>query len=676
LEVFVELEFTTPAGPVEFIVEVIVPVYNPPRLTKLPVFLTQWTHRGWANTAINRGYLAVVYPAADSRDAAPDFQRAYKNTSSMALIHARAFVASRVLDYLLGPTFGDGFPAPVPTLNATAVCISGHSRNGKQSIIAAAFDERFTAVVGSSPGAPISTPWQFSSHNFYGEPPSASAGVPPFWWIASAASYDAHPEMLPMDGHGILSMVAPRRLAVSTAWTDREGDTTLGTEAAVRAAQDVYDFLGAPRSTLTILHRPGDHHGFNDVQSYFDFFDYSFGRLSPDFALGYAGQPPNASPFPLSFLTAVGGFDWNMWNETFGATAPLPPPPSTPLEDRVSWLLQLEEASGAGGVYGVGSSYAEEGPGNFRYNTVMMSADFDFSETGIPSLSVSRVPVSFGEYLTANVYFPRNSTAAALPAVIWLHPYAYATGYVAAYGQTQVIPELVTKGGAVVIAFDLLGFGSRIRQGGTTFFARHGDRASPFGNMVRDVRAAIDFLMCTSVRSSSCWTGGDPGLDPAVLNAIPRVDTSRIFLAGYSLGGNVALHAAALDSRVAGVAAFSGFTPYRNDTVGKSTGGLRRLAHIHALLPRLGLFLSNEGAVPYDYEELIASLAPRPVLLVSSELDRDATLSDIIKCTQDARAAWTDTTLLNHTITAGVTSMGDFETELLVSWLAFTRRTV
>lgn len=51
----------------------------------------------------------------------------------------------------------------------------------------------------------------------------------------------------------------------------------------------------------------------------------------------------------------------------------------------------------------------------------------------------------------------------------------------------------------------------------------------------------------------------------------------RIFLAGYSLGGNVALHAAALDARVAGVAAFSAFTPFRTDSNDRPTLGLRRL---------------------------------------------------------------------------------------------------
>jgi hypothetical protein len=653
-EIFVELTFSTPSGAIDFIIEIIVPRSEGP----LPIFLTQWTHRGWSSIAVSRGYLAVVYPASDGHDVAPAFQIAFgHNNTSMGLIHARAFVASRVLDYVLGPHFGNGFPAPVPLINASAVCISGHSRNGKQSVIAAAFDERISAVVGSSPGAPVSTPWQYGTPNFYGEPPSAS--LPSAWWIPSTAQYDYHPEDLPMDGHGVLALVSPRALAISTAWTDREGDHTAGTEAGVRAARDVYALLGAGEQSLTILHRPGDHHGYVDVHTYFDFFDHHFGRLSAGFPMGYSPD------FSLSFLTNVGGFNYSLWNASFGAAVP-PPPPIAPLSERVSWLLQLNE-SASGGYYGSGTSYAEEGPANFRYPSVMMSSDFDVDENGVSSAVVRRASVSFGEYLTCNVYYPANATGA-LPAVVWLHPYSYATGFVSTYGQAQVIPALVNSG-IVVLSFDQVGFGSRLRQGGTTFFARHGASASPFGHMVRDVRASMDFLICTSVNASSCWAGADTGLYPDALKAIPRVDASRIFLAGYSLGGNVALHAAALDPRVAGVAAISAFTPFRSDNITKATGGLRRLYEIHGVLPRLGLFL-QETSVPYDYDELIAALAPRPVLLVSAELDRDATLSDVVACVSAARRAWTNPTLLNHTVTSGGTRMGEYEASLLASWVS------
>ena len=93
----------TETDTVSFIIEILKPPapekFGP--LPALPVFLTQWTHRQWALIGLNRGFLSVVYPGADQgTDAAPLFQAAFPQ-SSMALIIARAFVASRTLDYIL-----------------------------------------------------------------------------------------------------------------------------------------------------------------------------------------------------------------------------------------------------------------------------------------------------------------------------------------------------------------------------------------------------------------------------------------------------------------------------------------------------------------------------------------------------------------------------------------------
>jgi cephalosporin-C deacetylase-like acetyl esterase len=55
------------------------------------------------------------------------------------------------------------------------------------------------------------------------------------------------------------------------------------------------------------------------------------------------------------------------------------------------------------------------------------------------------------------------------------------------------------------------------------------------------------------------------------------LDPTRLTVAGYALGGNVALHASALDERIKSVAVFSGFTPFRTDYNNKTTGGLQRL---------------------------------------------------------------------------------------------------
>ena len=87
--------------------------------------------------------------------------------------------------------------------------------------------------------------------------------------------------------------------------------------------------------------------------------------------------------------------------------------------------------------------------------------------------------------------------------------------------------------------------------------------------------AAVDFLLCLGPETrhtAACFDAqaGEP-------DAIPNVDPDRIYVMGYSLGGNVALHTAAMDDRVAGAASISGFTPYRTDTNERPTGGIRRL---------------------------------------------------------------------------------------------------
>ena len=226
---------------------------------------------------------------------------------------------------------------------------------------------------------------------------------------------------------------------------------------------------------------------------------------------------------------------------------------------------------------------------------------------------------------------------------MWLHPYSYNTAYNPRYMQSRVHEDLA-KAGFVVLAFEMTGFGLRNFQGGARFYERHGGRASLLGDHVRNARAAVDLLYCRTAagrRDARCATGAVPGTPEADVNEkLPLIDASRLALAGYSMGGNVALHAAALDDRVTAVAAFASFTPMRTDVAGRSTGGGRRLFELHALVPRLGLFEGREERTPYDYAELLAALAPRPTLVYAPQQDRDATHADVQRCAANASAAW------------------------------------
>jgi hypothetical protein len=44
--------------------------------------------------------------------------------------------------------------------------------------------------------------------------------------------------------------------------------------------------------------------------------------------------------------------------------------------------------------------------------------------------------------------------------------------------------------------------------------------------------------------------------------------------------------------------------------------------------------------VPYDYDQLIATVAPRPVLVVQPSMDRDATPADVRGAVESARKVY------------------------------------
>ena len=75
------------------------------------------------------------------------------------------------------------------------------------------------------------------------------------------------------------------------------------------------------------------------------------------------------------------------------------------------------------------------------------------------------MPVSFGENVRGNLYFDPNVKEPAA-AVIWLHPFSYASGYNEGYGVegTTVYHRLAAEGYAV-LAFDQCGFGTRLLEG-------------------------------------------------------------------------------------------------------------------------------------------------------------------------------------------------------------------
>jgi pimeloyl-ACP methyl ester carboxylesterase len=454
-----------------------------------------------------------------------------------------------------------------------------------------------------------------------------------------------------MDGHGILGLIAPRHAAVATAWQDREGDQVFANEMSMQAASKVYELLGAPTG-LKLLYRQGDHHGRISVVGFFDYFDVCFGRSGgggSDFGLPAVAAIPQ--PVALSFVSPA-GFDWAswaVWAASVNISRSSAPPPDRPLAERIGWLLdtsptQLPDA------FNMGDAWCEEADPGGYISLLMNHVGPAITGKGGPHpKNISTVPFSFGTYITASAFFDTGAIArhhgeSAAPVAIWLHGFNYNRGFDTLGNNTGAFLTLCELG-YVVVAFDQIGFGMRLQEGGSAFYTRHRHTggASLLGKMVADVRALVDTLYCFSKegrQDAKCFRAGSWDPQPQRLSVIPNIDYARLAVVGYSLGGMVALFAAAQDQRISAVCSIAGFTPMRTDTTNRSTGGLKRLSHLHALLPKLGLYIGHEQEVPLDYIDLLAAIAPRPTLLIIPTKDRDATFADVTNCTNIAKSFW------------------------------------
>jgi pimeloyl-ACP methyl ester carboxylesterase len=251
---------------------------------------------------------------------------------------------------------------------------------------------------------------------------------------------------------------------------------------------------------------------------------------------------------------------------------------------------------------------------------------------------VDRATLTFSDdrNLVGELYYRRGARPdLKMPVVIWLHPYSYSKGYsdlpilpesagAAAYiagtyplqaqgylGTDFKVNPLVL-GGFGIFTYDMIGFGTRIPEV-QRFYERY-PKWSLMGKMVDDVRSAVDLL-------------SDNG----------RIDSRRIYVMGYSLGATVGLLAAALDDRIAGAISFCGFTPLRTE---KDTGSLDNHAFIHGLIPRLGFFKGNEKRLPWDFDEVLGLIAPRPLMVVAPQFDQEATLEDVKRSVEQARRVY------------------------------------
>jgi len=575
---------------------------------------------GTASSLIRRGYIACSYTG--TVDNPGDIAKLYPDYD-FASMGQVAFTIQTVVDYLVS----------VPQVDRARIAITGYSRAGKMATIAAAWDERIAAVIAGSTGVGGVVPWRLSGEYGMGEGVESTTRSFPIWFHQRLRFFSGKEDRLPVDANLLAALIAPRSLLIEYGLND-EVSNTWGDEQTYYSALKTFRLLRQPER-IGLLRVPG-FHGANDVEAYLDWLDIQFGRSSATWDnhllfsfdrsqwLQVSGERVDARSYPqlrsadlLAAATSVSD-----WEQT-----------ASRVRNAASWLLgdtptaYSAPARGAGrGAFAArggaargrgaptGPNPGQLGPDVPGWVIQRGGTAFGWVEPG-RSLAERR-RINFGYGVSGDLYYPNNiPEGSRLPTVIWLHGYSYPLGYMWVY-RTDTHPILaLVEAGYAVLAFDQIGFGSRMADFST--FHRRQPHGSLMGRMVEDVRGAIDALA-----------------------ADPLIDPDRIGLFGYTVGGTVGLFSAALDPRVKAVVSISGFSPLRTDTGADSSGIVSRLSDERLLLPRLGFFEGFESRIPVDFPELIATAAPRAVLIVEPTMDRATRPEQVRQAVEQARRVY------------------------------------
>lgn len=101
-----------------------------------------------------------------------------------------------------------------------------------------------------------------------------------------------------------------------------------------------------------------------------------------------------------------------------------------------------------------------------------------------------------------------------------------------------------------------------------------------------------------------------------LLSQLDEVDSSKIGGVGHSLGGHSAIFTAVFEPRIRVIVSSCGFTRFQRDDMPSWTG--------KTYMPRIAADYGNDAhRVPFDFPELIATLAPRPFLASAAIRDDD-----------------------------------------------------
>ena len=117
-----------------------------------------------------------------------------------------------------------------------------------------------------------------------------------------------------------------------------------------------------------------------------------------------------------------------------------------------------------------------------------------------------------------------------------------------------------------------------------------------------------------------------------VLESLPFVQPDKFGAIGHSLGGHNAVYSALFDDRIKVIVSSCGLDSYSDYMHGNITGWTS-----DRYMPKLLEYRERVDQIPFDFHEMIAALAPRPVLISAPLSDTNFQWQSVDRIAEAAR---------------------------------------
>jgi len=160
------------------------------------------------------------------------------------------------------------------------ITVTGHSRGGKTALCAGIYDERIAITAPNSSGTGGTGSMRYFEKGQRPQRLILHKKQFPHWWVSRFFEFGGKEDRLPFDAHTAKSLIAPRALINAHARQDYWANP-YGTELTYRAADKVFDWLGA-KGKQGIHWRNGGHaQNKEDWLALLDFADWQFFKKKP-----------------------------------------------------------------------------------------------------------------------------------------------------------------------------------------------------------------------------------------------------------------------------------------------------------------------------------------------------------------------------------------------------------